>query len=312
MATCLLCGMPMEPRWRVRDHLRPEHPCSYEVDWCFRCGYGRVAGEFTPTDVPQFYPAGYYTHAAAAAPQAAPVRFLDRLRRHLAWRVDRGQDLSPKEVASTNDHPAFCDFGCGAGEALSQFSQAGYRAVGIEPDQAARSIASRHGEVFAGTAEALPAAVEGRQFDLVLLSHVLEHCIDPVAALRNVKRLLKPAGVAIVEVPNNEALGLEVFGPAWFFSDIPRHLHFFQEGSLEKALSLAGLSVTRTFHTGYTRQFGPEWIAAQNEIRARIGEDRGHAGEQSLWLLLARSAFARPARKYDSIRVHAVHDGAGA
>jgi SAM-dependent methyltransferase len=180
------------------------------------------------------------------------------LRVHLAWRTDRGVDLSAGEVIQSKPAPTMCDVGCGSGQAMSAFEQAGYDAVGIEPDPAARALASRVGDVFAGTAEAAPDAIAGREFDVVLLSHVLEHCIDPATALCNVKRMLAPQGTAIIEVPNNASMGFEMYGPGWFFADIPRHLQFFTEQSLKKALSRAGLRVTRVIYTGYTRQFAPQ------------------------------------------------------
>jgi SAM-dependent methyltransferase len=309
MAICFLCGTEMVPRFKTRDHLRPEDQSEYSLAWCAGCGFGRIKGEFTPGQVAAFYTDGYYTHVSPGDAGQAAMHLIDRLRVHLAWRSDRGVDLNAGEVIPSKPSPSLCDVGCGSGQAMFAFKQAGYDAIGIEPDPAARALASRIGQVCAGTAEALPEAIAGREFDVVLLSHVLEHCIDPAVALRNVKRLLAPDGTAIIEVPNNAAVGFEMHGPGWFFADIPRHLQFFTEGSLRKALNLAGLRVTRTIYTGYTRQFAPQWLAAQERIREQIGLSRGGAWDGNAWGLLARTALARAARKYDSIRVHAVHDG---
>jgi SAM-dependent methyltransferase len=308
MAICFLCGTEMVPRFKTRDHLRPGISTEYLLAWCAGCGFGAIAGEFTPDEVAAFYTEGYYTHVSPDETEQDSTRLLDRLRVHLAWRTDRGVDLSPGEVVQSKQAPSLCDVGCGSGQAMSAFKQAGYDAVGIEPDPAARELASHIGEVFAGTAEALPDAVAGREFDVVLLSHVLEHCIDPAAALRNVKRLLAPQGTAIIEVPNNSALGFEMHGPGWFFADIPRHLQFFTEASLRKAVRNAGLRVTRVIYTGYTRQFAPQWLAEQKQIRKHTGLDRDGAWDGNVWSLLAKTAFARSARKYDSIRAHAVHE----
>jgi SAM-dependent methyltransferase len=296
----------MTSRYRVRDHLRPEVLTEFPVEWCDSCAYGRVAGNFAPGEVAAFYAAGYYTHGPETAGKQQ-MSLLNRLRMHLAWRLDGGRDLAPVELARLHERPQLCDLGCGSGQAMAAFKQAGYEVLGIEPDPAARAIAARNGEVFDGTAEALPAAIAGRQFDAVLLSHVLEHCIDPVAALANVKSLLAPEGTAIIEVPNNGSAGLQMFGPGWFFADIPRHLQFFTEKSLRAALGRAGLRVTKTMYTGYMRQFSPEWQAAHEVIRARIGAGPGGAREGNLWALLLRTAFAPERIKYDSIRVHAVH-----
>lgn len=126
--------------------------------------------------------------------------------------------------------------------------------------------------------------------------------MDPAAALCNVKQSLAPRGTAIIDVPNNSALGFQMYGPGWFFADIPRHLQFFTERSLRKALRNARLRVTRTIYTGYTRQFSPEWLSAQQQIRARIGLDGDGEWAGNVWELLARTAFAHSTRKYDSIR----------
>ena len=309
MATCFLCGQQMAPRFQTRDHLRPDVLTQYAVEWCAGCSFGKVAGTFAPSDVTAFYTPDYYTHVAQESQSGHSSSMLDRLRVHLAWRADRGVDLSPQEVSPNNPAPMLCDIGCGSGQAMSIFRQAGYSAVGIEPDPAARELAAKAGEVLAGTAEAIPATLADRQFDVVLLSHVLEHCIDPAAALVNVKRLLNPGGTAILEVPNNAALGFAMYGPAWFFADVPRHLQFFTEPSLRKALTQAGLRVTRVIHTGYSRQFTPQWLGAQAQIRERAGLEQGRFAKGSPWSLLARTAFTAPSRKYDSIRVHAVHAG---
>jgi len=309
MATCFLCGAEMVPRFRARDHLRPQVSTEYVVEWCPTCEFGKVASGFTPSDVAAFYSANYYTHAAPVSPDRSSMRLLDRIRVHLASRADHGVDFPPNEVARVRSVPTLCDVGCGSGQAMSAFNRAGYDALGIEPDPAGRSLANQFGEVLEGTAEALPAEVSGIQFDVVLLLHVLEHCIDPAAALRNVKQLLAPGGTAIIEAPNNAALAFETYGPGWFFADIPRHLQFLTESSLRKALEVAGMRAARVIYTGYTRQFSPEWLAAQKEIRAHIGLDGNGRGAGSAWGLLVRTAFARDARKYDSVRVHAVHAG---
>ena len=308
MATCFLCGTEMAPRFQTRDHLRPDDLTEYSLEWCARCEFGRIAGEFTPERVAEFYSEDYYTHVAPTGSAQASMPLLDRMRVHLAWRADRGADLSPGEVVRSKAAPSLCDVGCGSGQAMAAFRQAGYDVVGIEPDPVARALAQATGEVIEGTAESLPEAIAGKQFDVVLLSHVLEHCIDPAAALKNVKSLLVPSGTTIVEVPNNAARGFELYGPGWFFADIPRHLQFFTENSLRKAMAHAGLRVTRAIYTGYTRQFSPQWLAAQKEMRKHFGAGRDDSPHGGAWRLLAKTAFAGPQKKYDSIRLHAAHE----
>jgi len=307
MAICFLCGTAMVPRFKTRDHLRPNVSTEYSLEWCADCDFGGVAGDFSSSDVTPFYTEDYYTHTAPIQATQPSMRLTDRLRVHLAWRTDRGVDLCASQAPRSKATPVLCDVGCGNGHAMSLFKQSGYDAVGIEPDPVARTLAARIGDLFDGTAEVLPSAIEGRKFQVVLLSHVLEHCIDPATALCNVKQLLAPGGTAILEVPNNAAHGFNTYGPAWFFADIPRHLQFFTEASLRKALSRAGLRVASAIYTGYTRQFLPGWLTAQEQIRGLTGQDRNGSWNGNAWTLLAKTAAAPAPRKYDSIRVHAVH-----
>jgi SAM-dependent methyltransferase len=54
--------------------------------------------------------------------------------------------------------------------------------------------------VEATIGEALPGFAEG-SFDLVLMVSVLEHLWEPLDALRGCRRLLRPGGVLVVNVP---------------------------------------------------------------------------------------------------------------
>jgi SAM-dependent methyltransferase len=295
----------------ARDYRRPSDPMERSVFWCSTCTYGCVEGNFTPKEVARFYEIPYYTHheICESGNQEASKRvpFLDRLLAHLAWRVDFGRDVHPSEIEPVSNHGSrtLCDIGCGSGDLLAKFKAAGYHVLGIEPDPKARAVAQRIGEVLDGTAEQLPSEVKGRSFDVVLLSHVLEHFIEPLSALRNARKILASGGTLIIEVPNNAALGFSKFQAAWPWTDMPRHLHFFSERSLRAALYAAGLLITKTNYLGYTRQFQPDWFSNQYEIWAQIEKRPAPNFRRAAWLLLLRTAIARRQIKYDSVRVHA-------
>jgi len=304
--SCFLCSSEMEPLFCARDYRRPSDPTEQQVVWCKKCAYGRVLGDFSPSEVARFYHIPYYTHDRSQR-RSKEAAFFDRLRVHLAWRVDAGRDMDPNEIGERSNGRArtLCDIGCGSGDLLSKFSKAGYDVLGIEPDPQARALAERAGKVLPGTAEELPCELGGKQFDVVLLSHVLEHCIEPMCALANARQILATEGTLVIEVPNNAARGFSTFKAVWPWTDLPRHLHFFTERSLRSALYAVGLSVTKVCYLGYTRQFQSEWISTQHEIWKEIGAGPPPDFKRAAWLLLLRTAFARNEVKYDSIRVHA-------
>ena len=204
-----------------------------------------------------------------------------------------------------------CDLGCGGGDLLTRLSRLGHEVVGVEPDPAAREVVRGKGHrVLAGTAEELPEEIRGERYDLVVLSHVLEHCLDPGRAVANATGLLADRGVLAIETPNNDARGLGRAGVLWPWLDVPRHLNFFTSRSLAAICEGAGLSVRGVEYCGYTRQFLPGWIRAERRIRDAFSAGGGDAAglpgphrESSAWWLLLSTAWAPDRLKCDSVRV---------
>jgi 2-polyprenyl-3-methyl-5-hydroxy-6-metoxy-1,4-benzoquinol methylase len=298
---CMLCGSKTRLLLSAKDYIRPDSTL-YDLNWCNRCDFGRLAGNFTAEQVLTFYPKHYYTHANQFEPQGN-VGFLHRLRTHLAWRCDRGQPLMPSELPR---YQTICDIGCGDGSNLDQFRAAGYETMGIEPDAEARNHASKHGAVLAGTAECLPGSVTGRKFDVILMSHVLEHCIEPTTAVANAAQLVDRDGRLVIEVPNNAAQGFQSFSDLWPWTDIPRHLNFFTQRSLRSVVEAAGFRVETICYVGYARQFLPSWISTQYEIWRRTRSGPPPNFETKAWLHLFETAFAADELKYDSLRIVAM------
>jgi SAM-dependent methyltransferase len=95
------------------------------------------------------------------------------------------------------------DIGCSMGILLQHF-QGNYhdQAVGVEPGEAHRLRARENGITVYASLEELEKAGEAR-FDLVSMSHVLEHLPDPVACLIHLRQsLLAEDGWLLIEVPN--------------------------------------------------------------------------------------------------------------
>ena len=95
------------------------------------------------------------------------------------------------------------DVGCARGETARALRRAGVtRVVGIEPDAADASEASRLCDrVLAVSLEDVREDFSG-EFDAILFGDVLEHLVDPSAALARVRSWLSPRGVLVASVPN--------------------------------------------------------------------------------------------------------------
>lgn len=146
------------------------------------------------------------------------------------------------------------DVGCGAGgfgRALRARFGDDLAVVGIEPVPAARAAAGRAGydEVLAGY---FPQALtSGRRFDCIVFNDVLEHLVDPWAALRQAGRHLSPGGTVVASIPNI------LFAPVlyeivrhrqWRYTDAGTldrtHLRFFTKRSIADLFESSGLVVS--------------------------------------------------------------------
>jgi SAM-dependent methyltransferase len=83
------------------------------------------------------------------------------------------------------------------------------------------------------------------QFDVVSLSHCLEHTPDPRAEIAAARTVLAPGGSLIIEVPDPDSVFRTLFRGFWLPYLQPQHLHLLSVSNLCRLLKEAGLEVTR-------------------------------------------------------------------
>jgi 2-polyprenyl-3-methyl-5-hydroxy-6-metoxy-1,4-benzoquinol methylase len=79
-----------------------------------------------------------------------------------------------------------------------------------------------------------------KNFDTIVLFHVLEHIANPFTFLKKIKTLLKPHGKIVVEVPNYEDFQLDLNNAYRNFYWQRAHLHYFTPKILKKILNKTG------------------------------------------------------------------------
>jgi SAM-dependent methyltransferase len=137
------------------------------------------------------------------------------------------------------------DIGCGAGDWLLYMRQAGYQNV-MGQDIAGPAVErlAEQGMPAAG-GDLCELQLPSSSFDLIRMEHVLEHLPDPVAYVREAKRLLKPGGRLVVNTPWIESFSFR-FGRQHWASLAPLyHLGYFSRRSLSALADRVGLHLQR-------------------------------------------------------------------
>ncbi len=144
--------------------------------------------------------------------------------------------------------PRILDVGCGTGanlEMLSGFGEA--EGVDVSPDALAFCRERGLENVRQGAAEKLP--YEDASFDLVTALDVVEHLDDDTAGLREMHRVLRPGGRAMLFVP--------AFMFLWGVQDdISHHRRRYTLAGLQRAVREAGFEVERATYANLSF-FGP-------------------------------------------------------
>jgi SAM-dependent methyltransferase len=134
------------------------------------------------------------------------------------------------------------DVGCGNGTLMERARNWGWDPVGVEPDPVSSDIGRRRGfEVVTGMIE--DAHFPDDAFDVVAMSHVVEHLPNPRKTLAECRRVLKKDGWLVMVTPNTGSVGRKRFEKNWIGLDVPRHLMIFNTRCMRTLLESVGFRV---------------------------------------------------------------------
>ena len=127
------------------------------------------------------------------------------------------------------------DVGCNEGRGLEFYKANGFEAQGLELNSHAANVARSKGFIVYGST--LEEFEQNQQFDVIVLSNVLEHSLDPSQMLAAIYRLLNPGGIVCISCPNSQSWLRKVFGRYWINWHVPFHLTHFSKKTLTDLLT---------------------------------------------------------------------------
>jgi SAM-dependent methyltransferase len=126
------------------------------------------------------------------------------------------------------------DFGAGAGTFAAPTAQAGFDLTAVELDDGLRAHLARLGLRAAASTTELPAG----SFDYAYTLNVLEHIPEDVAALRELRKTLKPGARLLVYVPAFPVLYTSMDAKVG-------HVRRYKRDSLSASVTAAGFTIDR-------------------------------------------------------------------
>jgi SAM-dependent methyltransferase len=226
-----LCGTTeARRRYSAKDRLGTSDR-EFWIAECGGCGVLRTLPAMSEKDLAAFYPNDYWGADDEPTQEWIVSSQSDKLHFAASCKLVSGRIL---------------DVGCGSGFFLRALDPSRWERFGVELGAGAVEASRRAlgaDRIVQGTLH--DAAYPDAEFDVVTLWSALEHTNQPRCTLTEARRILKPGGSLIVQVPNAASYQLRLFSGSWFALDVPRHRYHFTPDTLERQLSKAGLSVYR-------------------------------------------------------------------
>jgi SAM-dependent methyltransferase len=240
---------------------------EFTIVRCGQCGVLYLNPRPAESEIGQYYPSQYFGKPSPPRPFSRVKRWImedfygypsdrkagrwRRLRKLALWPEMTRRALVGRGVLPWVGQGRLLDVGCGHGVNAAMLAQQGWQVFGLDlsPEIVGQARTLLGDRVQVG--DLLTMRYPDRSFDLVLMSHSLEHMYHPDQALAEARRILDDHGLLVIAVPNADGVEARLFGRWWVNWDPPRHLYHFTKRTLTGLLERAGFSVVRA-KTGVT------------------------------------------------------------
>jgi SAM-dependent methyltransferase len=180
---CNLCGVN-----------KPVRVCNYneiKIVRCKDCGLIYRNPRLKEEMNREFYSLDYYGEYEGMEERISNARL--GLFRKVLLQLD-------KEVKTKSRR--LLDVGCGQGHFLKMAQDAGWQVEGVELAKSVCDYAQKNLGIEVMNKSLKEASFRQNLFDVVTLWNVLDHLLDPLSTLKEIRRILKPEGVLVIRIPN--------------------------------------------------------------------------------------------------------------
>ena len=234
---CYLCGSTSCRDFLIAQDDLGGTPGNYRFVTCSRCGLAYQNPRVSLEHIRAFYDDTYIAHRVKR-----DWGVLTPLFERAMNKLDVDKDRIVSRYVDLGPTSEVLDVGCAVGTFLQRLRNR-YRACasGVDFKDFAATPSMEGIEFHCGLFYDAP--LQPDRFDLVTMWHFLEHDYDPMRSLDTARRVMKPDGRLVIEVPRLDSRTFQWFKDRWPGLQAPQHTVLFDRDSLLRAVRKSGLEV---------------------------------------------------------------------
>ncbi|HEX9812147.1 MAG TPA: class I SAM-dependent methyltransferase [Burkholderiales bacterium] len=183
----------------------------------------------------------------------APFRKL-RHHKHFAQSMERARRIyafAGSQVDRNGETIRFLDIGCNRGYLLAAAIERGAQVYGIELVREItlpfrNTYPELRDRIYSEKLSQVAPRLDSGSFDLITAIDVVEHFEDPVEDMRQIHRLLKVGGAAVLQTPDAGCEQAKATGAAWGALKPLEHLHLFNRENFAAFAKAIGFRAAET------------------------------------------------------------------
>lgn len=241
---CVACSSVDVRYWNSKSYCYSKHSddLEFKIYRCQECGTGFLNPPPSLDLINDIYK--YSGHALSS-----PIKLKDILASEESFpnsTVDATRMVTKATKMCISMNKLALDVGSGYGFYTKELNSMGYSTISINPG-------AYENDVFKELNGYMPIPVmfgeynDENQFDVILMSQVLEHIVYPIKTVNKVASMLSVGGIFACAVPNYNSFAVKALGVRdnsclW----VPEHVNYFTEYGLNRLFKRCGLEVIYT------------------------------------------------------------------
>ena len=200
---------------------------NFSIYKCINCGFGKTHPVLKKKEIESFHDIGPYRDEEGK-----------RFNIFIEYLVNFFNKNRAKRIMSFKSIGKILDIGSGRGLLLSILKEKGWDVVANEINHKTANVIRNRFKISVLEGDINKCKIKKNNFDVINMSHVLEHLKDPISVIKKCRFILKKEGFIFIAIPNNDSLQSKFGKKHWYHLCLPYHLYHLTEKNLLDLLKL--------------------------------------------------------------------------